>query len=393
MQFNNSRSQLGWFHRYPARFSIEILNEMMERIFDKLGFLPNSILDPFAGTGSSLSFAKQLGIPSYGIELTQLGVLICNVRLNQPRDLKIALETAETLALDVKPGDAENVASELRAWIGDKNAAQLDYLLKRIKRVEGKRLRNWLMLAVSSSLRPSSRWLPGSIKPQIDRGRKYSDLMFHFCRLSRMLKNDCEREGQLHVKNCLAEVYQSDSRLIGFGDESIESVITSPPYFTMYDYFDVHRLSYLAFNWDKPTHRQIGRKWKISKDGKGFIPPYYMKKWYQIYFNKEDSGKGRALREYFQGMEMHIQEIHWILKSGGVAAYAVANSFKNGKKFSLVQALADVFKRNGFQDVSIRSRKQSTQRILPAGRNFLTGKFDSKSKPAIKEYIILSQKN
>ena len=44
--------QLGWFHRYPARFHQDALHEIFERVYLALG-IPSLVLDPFAGTGST----------------------------------------------------------------------------------------------------------------------------------------------------------------------------------------------------------------------------------------------------------------------------------------------------------------------------------------------------
>src|SRR5207248_2449703 len=89
---------LGWFHRYPARFHHEVLSQMFDGVERRLGCKPKTILDPFVGTGSTLSFAKQRRISSVGVELTPLAVLISKVRLNPLEDVDIAVELAERIA-------------------------------------------------------------------------------------------------------------------------------------------------------------------------------------------------------------------------------------------------------------------------------------------------------
>src|SRR5437867_453126 len=85
--------QLGWFHRYPARFHQDALQTIFEQVYLTLG-IPSVVLDPFAGTGSTLSFARQLGVPSIGIELTMLGATITRTRLSPPSDLVCAFDIA-----------------------------------------------------------------------------------------------------------------------------------------------------------------------------------------------------------------------------------------------------------------------------------------------------------
>ena len=383
---------LGWFHRYPARFSLEALKQIFSVVISRLGKLPKNILDPFAGTGSSLSFAKQLNIPAVGKELTDLGILISKVRLYPPEDLNEALDIAKDLVSYRNYGDCKEVSDELVTWIGIENAAKLEYLIWAIDKIEDYKIKNWLKLALSSAIRPSSRWLAGSIKPQIDPKREYSDIYKHFVRSAKKLKKDCENEARRFCEACPTKIIKGDSKKLEFKNETFDCIITSPPYGSMYDYYDVHRLTYLAFGWEINHFVQIGRGRKISRDGFCFTPPKLMKDWYYNCYKGESTIKGRALRAYFQDMEKHFNEIYRVLQYNGAIAYSLANSIKKGRKFQLVEALAEIIYNVGFREIEIIPRKHSTRRILPAGRDPISGRFSSNAKPVIDEYVIFAKK-
>jgi DNA modification methylase len=383
---------IGWFHRYPARFSQESLCQIFKGVLLKLGRYPHNILDPFTGTGASLSFAKQLGIPSFGKELTPLGVLICRVRLNPPEDLDCALAVAQQISKAECKGNSERINPELRVWIGEENSSRLDCILSKLADIKDERIHDWLHLALSSALRPSSIWLAGSIKPQVDPLRSHSDIRNHFLRMAKTLRKDCQREICRYKPDCPSVVFQGDSCHLELESDSVDVILTSPPYGSMYDYFDVHRLSYLAFGWKQSKVQQIGKSAGIERDGNGFIPPSFMKRWYYNNFRREVTIEGRSLRAYFQGMNKHLREAHRVLRPGGVIAYAVADSIKKGRTFALTKAFVDLLKTNGFSEVQIKLREQNNKRILPAGRDVKTGRFDSTSKPSISEYIIYAGK-
>src|SRR2546428_13885077 len=108
--------QLGWFHRYPARFHAEVLAQMFTGVKKRLGRARRMVLDPFAGTGATLSYARQLGFNSTGVELTPLGVLIARVRLAPPQDLDHALLLAARLAKTKPQGKTHPFSEDLTSW-------------------------------------------------------------------------------------------------------------------------------------------------------------------------------------------------------------------------------------------------------------------------------------
>lgn len=382
-----SAPEIRWFHRYPARFPRDALIEIMATVCDKLGTLPNLMLDPFSGTGSTLAVARQLGIPSIGMELTQLGVLIAQVRLDPPDDLESALVVAEELALLQPIRKDLPFPDELVGWIGIENASVLAQYLERVNDIKENKLKSWMQLAISSALRPSSRWLAGSIKPQTDPTRIPPPIGPNLIRAARALRRDCDAESRKSNVHIPAHVVKGDARRLPLATGTVDAVVTSPPYATMYDYFDVHRLSYLAFGWRREWHLQIGQATRVSMDGTGFVPPPSMIEWYREY-RGEVTAEGRSLRAYINSMRTHFAEIARVLRPRGIVAYAVANSIRRGRTFRLVDALMELISEFDFDEVHAEPRMNSTRRILPAGRDPKTGRFSSGTNPAVDEQVI-----
>ena len=349
------------------------------------------IVDPFAGCGSTMAAARQRGIRSIGVELSRLGVLISDVRLNPPTNLEDVLERAEVWAGSAV-GTDDPIDTSVVSWLGEENSRILAGLLARLKSLEESAEKRWLSLALSSALRPASIWLPGSIKPQIDPSRSPPSIQNQFRRAVRRLYYDTRREA--HGQDVPAQVLKGDARCLPFGNGTVDAVLTSPPYWTMYDYFDVQRLTYLAFQWPQERHLQVGRAARISQDGQGFKAPEPMMDWYQSVFRGETTIQGRALRAYLVDMHSHVNEALRVLRPDGVAVYAMADSHRHGRKFELVAAMCDILRNAGFKNVQANPRPTSNRRILPAGRDPLTGRFssDPDDATAVTEQLIVARR-
>jgi len=385
--------ELRWFHRYPARFHGRVVVEILATVCDKLGMLPGLVLEPFAGTGSALAAARQMGIPSIGVELTHLGLLIAQVRLNPPDDLTLCFSIAEELAR-LKPDDKRFlIPDELVLWIGIDNASVLAQYLEKLNRIEDNKLKNWLQLAISSALRPSSHWLSGSIKPQTDPNRIPSAIGPNLIRAARALMRDCTAESCQSDTHAPSSVIKGDARSLPLKTGMVDAVVTSPPYASMYDYFDVQRLTYLAFGWKREQHLQIGRATRLSVDGVSFMPPALMSEWYYKEYRGEATADGRSLRAYIDSMRAHFAEVERVLRPGGILAYAIANSIRRGRPFRLADMLSELVSEFAFDKVHAEPRVNSTRRILPAGRDPRTGRFSSASNPAVDEHVIYAIRN
>lgn len=380
---------LGRFHRYPARYPGSVLQLLFDEAARRLGHRPSNVLDPFCGTGATMAAARQLGVASVGIELTYLGQLVSRVRLNPPDDVERAFARGLGIFEEPLRVRRSSVDPALQQWMGNINSVQLTQYLRRLERVGDEREREWLTVALSDSLRPASVWLPGSIKPQRDPEREPPSLCSSAVTALRRLYQDTLMEPDNGIS---ATVMEGDARNLIFGAGQYEAVITSPPYFTMYDYFDVQRLSYLAFGWPTPTSAQIGRSSRISPDGVGFQPPRAMRRWYSA-FDKERTIQGRALRAYWNDMHSHLREAFRVLVPGGVVVYAIANTRRQGRLFNLVDSTAELMERVGFTDVEAQKRFLTSSRILPAGRDAKTGRFSANGTAPLTEWVLTAQKH
>ena len=381
---------LGWFHRYPARFPLSLVESLLSDLPEVLGLREPTVLDPFAGTGTVLATARQYGFGSVGVELSTLGVEIARLRLDPPHDPSGLIEVTEGWA-GMSQRQYASLPRPLCRWLGPRNARRVARYLRELEGIPGIRERRFLTLALSSALRPSSRWLSGSIKPQVDPSREPPPIETNLVRLARILARDCALEAP-GKEAPSAVVLKADSCNLPLPSLKMDAIVTSPPYFQMYDYFDVQRLSYLAFGWPVERSLQVGRRHYISPDGVGFRPPRGFGVWYRDRLGAEVSPLGRALRNYVQQIRIAMGECHRVLKSDGVIRLAVGDSIRQRRVFPLAALFAEILAEVGFRDIQMNPRKESHRRILPAGRDPDTGRFSSAHSGMVRERIVSARK-
>lgn len=436
---------LGWFHRYPARFAADVVTSMLAQAVIEAARLVETVLDPFCGTGAVVSAGRQLGLAATGLELTTLGAAIGRLRLDPPPDPWAAAAHCEGL-IHIPPARVSGLGEELTGWLGQENARLLTAWRPAVEAVEDTRLRRFALVALSQSLRPSSRWLADSVKVTADPHRVPIPLAHSLRRWARQLARDCQAEqtalsgadasrhngdggtsadrgagvdGSIGAnggtgtgrvardspRHPPATVLQADARLIPLPDASVDAIVTSPPYFVTYDYFDIQRLSYLAFGWPVRRELQIGAKYRHPSLPAAAGPPTLptaFRTWYEEDFGAERSTLGRALRAYTDGLRRHLSEAARVVAPGGAVAYSLANTVRAGRVFDLVGGFSELLAEAGFVHVRASPRPQDGRRILPAGRNPATGRFAGSTGGAgnaggtgnagVREYVVVARR-
>lgn len=231
-----------WF-RYPAGFSAEWVKKVV-REFKKDNTI--KLFDPFAGSGTTILAGEECGVQSYGIESHPFIVRVAKAKLlwyedpNEFRNLAMrVLKYAKTLnePIDHYPTlihrcYSEEILSELdklkKSWLHYNDCSSYSELV-------------WLaMLGIlrATSTAGTAPWqyiLPRKIKKI--KIRPYEA----FIKEIDMMFADMEYF-QGNVKQPHGIIYEDDARTCSkIEDNSIDLIITSPPYANNYDYADATR--------------------------------------------------------------------------------------------------------------------------------------------------------
>lgn len=261
------------FHSYPARLHPATARGIVEGLSKKGA----RVLDPFCGSGTVVVEAKALGRHALGSDLNPLAVELAWLKSRAPTEklcqemLKAASHVAE-VAEDRRLAKADpyhRYDEEDRERYPIHVLLELDSLAHGIGLLNKPEVQRMLRLVISSMLtklshsegdttrRKAPRRLPGGFAINL--------FMQKTEELAARLASYRERIGEHSPR---AYVGCSDARTLeNVESDSIDLVVTSPPYPGVYDYLDhhLHRLKWLGLREGALRDHEIGARRKYRR--------------------------------------------------------------------------------------------------------------------------------
>lgn len=356
-----------WIHRYPGKLIPHIPRYFLER---ELKGKSKLVLDPFCGSGTVLVESMISGHNSIGMDISPLAQFISKVkttRLEQERLEKHAKELVSKIyASDENEIDIPDFFA-IDYWFSQEAQRKLSTIRKEIRGISQNNYRAFFYLVFSSIIRNSSFADP-SIPPA--------------CKSKNMRKkieNGWEPKVYLEFENAIKEAlkYQREFTLlcpedvntdiimanteeIPLSDDSVDLIITSPPYINAQKYLRSIRNETLwlrlvnsyetLLDMDRAS---IGteRVYKYEYDeiqGNIFLGHKMADR-----LVKRIAGQNWKLAlivfKFFNRMRVVIREMHRVLREGFKAIIVVGNNTISGIKVPSSRIIADMAVDTGFK--------------------------------------------
>ena len=352
------------WYRFVLSFPPHLVRDYVAR-FGLTG--ADTVLDPFCGTGTTLVECKKLGIPSVGLEALPSSAFVANTKVNWSADPDALRNRAELVSRSVlrqleaegltdEPTNDRYDAEKLRSLAPDsaklmfKNAISPLPLHKVLILVDELR-RQWSdahsdheMLALASALVGEISNL--KFGPEVGVGKIKHDAAVVSAWSNRVNKiaSDLENLGGIDTPS---RVHVGDARRIDtvLAPNSVDAVITSPPYPNEKDYTRTVRVEsvVLGFFEDRKDLRATKQHLLRSNSRtvyKGDTDDVWLPDDSrvhaladQIEARRVELGKtsgfekqySRVVRMYFGGMAQHLRSLTRVLKPGAKLAYVVGD--------------------------------------------------------------------
>ena len=296
-----------WIYPYKGKFHPQMIRALLNIIKIKRG---ETLLDPFVGSGTAILEAQLLGINGIGIDISPLCVLISKVK---------------TESIDV--------LDEIKKY-------KEFYLYKKgVKGADDKRVENFYKVAEMMAHSDQSR-----------RGKNFeTSYISDALKMLASVEDYDKAKKQFNLKLGKTKIIEGDSRKINLKEESVDGIITSPPYSIALNYVanDAHSLQALGYDLNKIKEDFIGVR------GIGL----------------------NRFKLYDEDMEKAYSEMYRVLKKGKYCVVVIGNVTFQGQEIDTTQNVVKYCEKIGFKTI------KKMEKIIYGLYNVMQ-----------KEYILIFQK-
>jgi len=328
-----------WFY-YKEGFSPGMVEFAIEEEKTK-----EIVFDPFCGVGTTLLSSKEKNLQSAGIDISPLAAFVSGVKCDDYTE-KDTEAAKRFLSKVFKKRREPGIQWQFELFPPKKafpksNYNTLLYLREEIEKEEPK-VRNLLLLALLSVFPQSSLVVKDGGVLKINKRKRAIPLKEIFKRKVKRMISDLENP----IKGPKPEVNLGDARFLPPEDETVDLVVTSPPYLNNIDYSKVYGLELSLLSMDKQTTKET-RQHAI----RSFITGETKLK--EVPVEVGDIGHQiPVIGSYFSDMEQVLKELYRIMKPNSACYLVVSNSVIHETHVIVDEVLGEIGERLGF-DVEI----------------------------------------
>jgi len=341
-----------WFY-FKEGFS----RDLVEMLCKELGVNRNSVvLDPFVGSGTTTLTCMELGIRSIGIDASPLAVLVAaaKTRIYSTSELSESLKRLlDNPCRDVSGID--NLSPLARRAFPPDTLKQVISLKNCIRLLENPDHRLFFTLCLmNAAMKASYVMKDGSVIKIVK--RPVPRLLSLFNRFANEMISDVSR---VRFSVGPSDIYLGDARRLEMiPDESIDAVITSPPYLNKIEYTKVYEVELELF--------VTGHSPDMVRSYIGMTP----RERASLMIDAGDLPDSAVA--YLKDMEASLLEMHRVLKHEGRAAIVVAGGVYPDRVVETDLLISEIAEAIGFRVDKIRAinrRVATTGRIRRIGES------------------------
>lgn len=323
----NKREPIHSWYYFKEGFSKGLVDIFIDRFNLNQDSL---VLDPFCGSGTMLLACKQRGIKSVGFDVSPFFVFVSNVK-TRDYDLE-RLREGISEAMTWKFERPKQLPKEKYVTKVFSRYTLEDFVFYRDKIVEvqDEKIRNFLMLAlVDSAIKASWAMKDGAVVKVDKKGKPPLKKYFKY-KIKRMFKD--LKKTDLEPVETRTEV--GDARRLNLDNETIDAVITSPPYLNKIEYTKIYNIEmyFLGFP-DSSLRSYVGSRVEDTDVSELGL----------------DENLPLSAKAYFKDMYSSLKEMFRVCKNDAKLAIVIGGGCYPDRAIESDKITAELAERIGFE--------------------------------------------
>jgi tRNA G10 N-methylase Trm11 len=372
---------LHYLHKYKGKGDPRISRALINLLKVSEG---DTILDPFAGSGAFIADAPTMGINAIGLEILNIGKTIAEVKCNfniSLSELKKHIiklfDLVDKYEKEVLTDKFQEIKAKMKSGNGSRayeNIAQhlpkILFIKKEIDHIKNPGIRKFLHILLSQQVVEFSE--KRRIYDIMNTFRSYVEDRYLTLYATKKL---AEILGVDFTENKVTIIKGDSTNMSMIPDNSIDGILTSPPYFDALDYIGNNRPSILILGFDEDLIWQSTKMFYESKhrDETEYteqLPLMVSDKYFDIQLPTSSFNlikllnesrrvyKSKVVENYLKMMSLSFEECYRVLKKKKYYLMVISKYHSwliNGKEevIDTSSILADIGKSAGFKVVDI----------------------------------------
>ncbi|MDD4187162.1 MAG: DNA methyltransferase [Bacilli bacterium] len=347
------------YFKYPCKFIPEVPRWAINKYtIDK----DTKIIDPFAGSGTTLLEAMVMGFDSYGTEIDDIARLIIKAKTTRfsKCDLKQVRVEYKRIITNVN-SDINYIIpaiDNINHWFSEENTVTLAKLLYLIREILNDSIRDFFLVVFVSIIKNCSNADNSSPKPYVSRKiiKIPVEPLLEFSKVYEKYYKSTEELSTVK-KTGTVELLEGDA-LSFKSQHNFDLAITSPPYINAFDYGRTMRLENLwlgtltedslrkkkAFyvGTEKLNSNIESNDMSILKESKHLNEVYHL-------ITEMDKKRGLIVKRFFSDMKKNIVQVNKKLNLSGKYVIVIGNSTIRNIEVNSAKIIEDIALANGFK--------------------------------------------
>ena len=370
-------------HAFAAKFPPQLPKAFIQELTDP----GERVLDPMAGSGTALVEAVLAGRVGIGVDLDPLAVRISQAKITTlPPDDVLSLaekitDHAQRVLTKEGSGYTEKVLASfedttrafIEYWFQPNTIAELGALIRAIRRISSPPYRQFFEVLFSSIVVTKSGGVSLARDLAHTRPHKVSDKKIKHAvqAFSEKVVKSSAMLAEMQDAPGAAHIVRSDSKSLPLPADSIDLIITSPPYANAIDYVRAHKFSLVWFGYDIKSLSDLRRRYvgaEVRLKGEGHLQSETGSRTIRD-VGERDPRRAGVIAHYFDEMTTSLGEMYRVLRRGRAAIIVVGSSTARDIVVPTPLILAEIGEHVGFKLIGVKEREiDRDRRLMPISR-------------------------